>query len=249
MASTISAIRNILSDRYWIIKLGLYTGVYFYLRNQAHLWQPDLNDQTAFVFQIILFVLLIGAATVSMHMNIANEEPFLPGIKNIPDVILKSVLGIIAITPGLMLTYALYTFISNTFHFQEAFVAVLVYTISALIMSSFIFIPLILLSVRGNIIDAFRYDILFKGAGNYIVQILGFALVYTLVIGTLTIVTYKFIEEMLGDHPALLLLQCIVIIFTFFSFFSFSSDLYGDAIPEIDLKKQYKHVKKVYKKR
>lgn len=248
MASTISSMKNIFSDRFWFVKLGLFTGVYFYLRNQSHIWDPDMNDQTAFVLQIVLFILLSGCAIFSMHMNINNKQPFIPGLINIPDVILKSVFGMIAAAPGLLLTYALYVFISSTFHFQEAFVAVLVYTIAALIMSAFIFIPLILLSVRGNIIDAFRYDILLKSAGNYIVQIMVFALAYSLIVGTLTICAYKFFEEMLGDHPALLVLQCIVIVFTFYAFFSFCSDLYGDAVQEIDLEKKLKHVRKIIRK-
>ncbi len=244
MASTISAIRNIFSDRSWIIKLGIFTGIYFFLRNQAHLWEPQLSDQMAFIFQIIFFVVLLGCACVSMHRNINNMEPFIPGPTSIIEVVIKSILSLIAIVPGALLTYAVYVFMINTFHFQELFVTVIVYVIAALIMSAFIFIPVILLSVRGNIIDAFRYDILFRGAGNYIVQIMGFALIYSLVVGITTIVLYNFLLEMLGDHPVLLLLQCFVIVFTFYTFFSFSSDLYGDGIPEINLKETYRPLKR-----
>ena len=239
MASTLGAIRNILSDRYWVLKLGLFIGAYFYLRNQEHLWNPSLNEQTALMFQGILFVILLGCANISMHRNINNIEPFIPGLKSIPEIIIKSILSIIVAIPGLILAYALYIFISNTFIFQEKFVEFVVYVIAGIIMSAFIFIPVILLSVRGNIHDAMRFDIIFKGAGNFIVKIMGLAIVYSLFMGFITYVLYNFILEMLGDHPALLLLQCTLIIFTFYVFFSFGSDLYGDGIPEIDLKEKY----------
>lgn len=244
MASTINAIKNLTGDTWWILKLGIFTGAYFFLRNQSHIWRPVLNEQTVQTFEIILLIILFGCAVVSMNRNINNKVPFIPWLKDIPEIIFKTVLAAIAIAPGALVSYMLYVYMSKTFNFDEPIVTYTVYTIAAIVMSAFIFIPLVLFCARGNIADAFRYDIVLKCAGNYIVQVFGFVIAYGLIMGAITISLYFFFLEMLGDHPVLLILQCLVIILTFYTFFSFCSDMYQDVITPIKTETKGKKIKK-----
>ncbi len=244
MASTMNAFKNITGDTWWILKLGAFTGALFFLRNQSHIWNPVLNEQTVQMFEIVLFVILFGCAVVSMNRDINNKVPFIPWLPDILEIIIKTILALIVIAPGSVLTYMLYVYISKTFTFEEPIVAFTVYFISAVVMSSFIFIPLVLYSARGNIIDAFNISTILKSAGNFIVQVLTFILVYGLAMGAITASFYFLLLEMLGDHPSLLVLQCLVIVLTFYTFFSFCSDMYQDVIPEIKTETRGKNIKK-----
>jgi hypothetical protein len=167
-----------------------------------------------------------------MHRNINNKTPFFPGPLSIFDILLKSVFAVIVTAPGIFLGYTLFTYLSKSFTF-DLIVTILVYTIAAAIVSPFIVIPLVLMSVRGNPIDALRLNNLFAGAGNYIVQALSYVIQYIIIFGFITACLYFFFVEMLGDHPILLVLQCLIIVLSFYSFLAYSSDLYGEAIPEI----------------
>lgn len=249
MASTLNAIKNITGDSWWIVKLGIFTAAYFFLRNQSHIWRPVLNEQSVQTFEIILFLVLFGCAVVSVSRDINNKVPFIPGLLDIPEIILKTILGAIAIAPGVLISYMLYVYISKTFNFEELFVTVTVYAIAAIIMSAFIFIPLVLFCARGNIIDAFNIKTILTCAGNYIVQVLGFVIAYGLIMGAITISLYYFLLEMLGDHPILLVLQCLVIILTFYTFFSFCADMYQDVIPPIKTETKSKNIKKHHVKK
>ena len=237
MASLINSIRNITSDPWWFVKVGIFSGILFYILDQGYHIPPVMSDQNIMSLVIALFFVFTGVAAVSMHRNINNLAPFFPGLTNIFEILIKGTFVTIAMIPGLLLSYIIYNYLI-TVQFENLTVAVIIYVIAASIMSPFVFIPAVLASVRGNLVDAFRLDIVFKGAGNYIVQFLSYLIQYAIIVGAVTIILYYFLVEMLGDHWSLLFLKSVVIVITFFSIFSYSSDLYGDAIPQLSIKEK-----------
>ena len=108
----------------------------------------------------------------------------------------------------------------------------------------FIFVPLVLYSVNGKLTDAFRFNLIYEASGNYTVQFASYLLQYALIMGFATNLVYITILEMLGDHVGLLILKAVVIVISFLSVFSYSSDLYQDVIPEIKEKTQKRQRKR-----
>ena len=92
---------------------------------------------------------------------------------------------------------------------------------------------MVLYSVNGNLTDAFKFNIIYEASGNYTVQFASYLIQYVFIMGFATYLVYITILEMLGDHVGLLILKAVVIVISFLSVFSFSSDLYQDVIPEI----------------
>jgi hypothetical protein len=127
----------------------------------------------------------------------------------------------------------------------EPFVAFVVYLCVTLFFVSFIFVPMVLYSVNGNLSDAFKFNIIYEASGNYTVQFAGYLIQYAFIMGFATYLVYITILEMLGDHVGLLILKAVVIVISFLSVFSFSSDLYQDVIPELK-KRQDKRMRKRY---
>ncbi len=237
MASLINSIRNITSDPWWFVKIGIFSGVLFYILDQGYHIPQVMSDQNIMSMVISLFFVFTGIAAVSMYRNINNLSPFFPGLTSIFEILIKGIFVTIAMFPGLLISYFLYNYLI-TIEFENLTVTIIIYVIAASIMSPFIFIPAVLACVRGNLLDALKLDIVFKGAGNYIVQFLSYLIQYAIIVGAVTLVLYYFLVEMLGDHWSLLFLKSIVIVITFFSIFSYSSDLYGDAIPQINFEEK-----------
>ncbi|MCD7779429.1 MAG: hypothetical protein LUH05_02005, partial [Candidatus Gastranaerophilales bacterium] len=76
-----------------------------------------------------------------------------------------------------------------------------------------------------------------NASGNYVVQFLSYLIQYILILCSVTLCIYFLLLNMFGDHVSLLVLKSILIVISFFSIFIFSSELYGDVIPEIKVKK------------
>ncbi|MBQ9246195.1 hypothetical protein IJ182_08010 [bacterium] len=232
MASLVTAIRNIMSDAWWFIPVGIFTGVLFMILDQLYHIPQTVDNQTICFLLIIYFFLLIGVAGVNINRNINNKSPFFPGIIAIPETILKSVVTTLAIAPGICLAYGLYKILTN-FHFEQFLLTIIFYSLAIALVAPFILIPAVLCNARSNPLDAFRFNILFEAAGNVIVQMLSYLIQYILIVGSVTAVLYFFLLQMLGDHFSLLILLCLLIVITFLSIFSYASDMYGDVIPEI----------------
>ncbi len=240
MASLINAVRSILGDPLWIIKLGVFAAVLVVLYDN-NLNFPNGNPQLLPAFAVI-YLLMLGSAVVTMHRNINNKIPLLPGMFSILDIIIKAIGGFIVILPAALLYYAAIVYIQQNIVF-EPFIMAVIYIVVTAIFIPFIMVPLVLYSVKGNIFDAFRIKNIIDASGNFIVQFLSFILQFALIVCTFTYLIYVTLLEMLGDHISLLILKCIVIVISFFVFLIFCSDLYEDIIPAIKEKpkKKLKH--------
>ena len=232
MASLVGSVKNMMSDAWWFVPIGVLTAVLFLILDQWYHIPQTLPDDTLNMFLCIYFFILFGIVGVNINRNINNKSPYFPGIFSIFEVLWRGICTSISIIPGVALAYWLNS-ILTTFTFEYMILTVIFYAIAIALVTPFIFIPAVLCNVGNNPLNAFRLNILFLGAGNVIVQYLSYLLQYALIIGTITAVIYYFILQMLGDHCALLILKCLVIVITFLSAFSYASDLYGDAIPEI----------------
>ncbi len=242
MASLINAVRSICGDPLWIIKLGIFAAVLVVLYDN-NLDFPNGNPQLVPLFAFV-YLLMFGSAVVTMHRNINNKTPLLPGPFSILDIIIKSLGGLVAVLPASLLYYVAIEYIRQNIVF-EPFVMTVIYIIVTAIFSPFIFVPLVLFSAKGNIIDAFKIKNILDASGNFVVQFLSFILQYAFIVCTVTYLVYITLLEMLGDHISLLILKCIVIVISSFIFLIYCSDMYQDVIPEIKEKTPKKLKRKI----
>lgn len=237
MASLINAIRSICGDPLWVIKLGIFATALVFLYDN-NLNYPNGNPQLIPAFAFVYFI-MFGSAVVSMHRNLNNKEPLLPGVFSILDIIIKGIGGLVAVFPASLLYYISITYIQQNVVF-EPFIMAIIYIIVTAFFAPFIIVPLVLYSVKGNILDAYKINNIIGASGNCIVQFLSFILQFAFIICVFTYLIYITLLEMLGDHISLLILKCIVIVISFFAFLLFCSDLYEDVIPTIKDKQRKK---------
>ena len=240
MASLINSLRSIASDPWWVVKISFFACILFFVMDN------DLNypngNPALIPFYIVIFLAMLGCASVAMHRNINNKTPLFPSVFNIFEIISKSVCSTIAILPGILIYSVVISFIQNKI-VLEPFVMAVIYICVTLFFVPFIFIPVVLYSVNANLFDSFNFKNIYEGSGNFTVQFLSYILQFIFIIGASTYVIYTLLLEMLGDNVSLLILKCIVIVISFFSVFIFCSDLYEDVIPELK-KKQKKKLKR-----
>lgn len=241
MASFINSIRNITSDPWWFVKLSFFSAVVFFVLDQGYY---QSNNESYMIVYLLLCMFGFGCASFLMNRNINNRSPILPSFFNIPVLIKDSICASIVAIPGTVLFCLVVNYLYENFEF-EPFVAFVVYLCVTLFFVSFIFVPMVLYSVNGNMSDAFKFNIIYEASGNYTVQFAGYLIQYAFIMGFATYLVYITILEMLGDHVGLLILKAVVIVISFLSVFSFSSDLYQDVIPELK-KRQDKRMRKRY---
>ena len=237
MASLINSIRSITSDQWWFVKLGIFAAILFFVMDND-LNYPNGNPALTPVY-IVIFVIMLGCASVAMHRNINNKTPLFPNMFNVFEIMNKSICSAIAILPGSLICYSCFYFIQKNILF-ESFVMFVMYLCVLLFFSPFIMIPVVLYSVNGSLFDAFNIKNIYEGSGNFVVQFLSYILQFIFFICLVTYCIYFFLLQMLGDHVGLLILKTIVIVISFFSLFIFCSDLYEDVIPELKKKKKQK---------
>ena len=236
MASFINSIRNLTSDPWWFVKVSFFSAIVFLVLDQGYYNRENPNYVIVY---IILAVFAMGTASILMHRNINNLSPILPSLFSIPELVIKSIGTSLVALPGLLLFGLSVNFVADNFEF-EPFVSFVVYLCIVLFFVPFIFVPTVLYSVRGSFTDAFKIQAIIDAAGNYTVQFASYLLQYVFIIGFATYLIYTVILEMLGDHVGLLILKCVVIVLSFLSVFSYSSDLYVDVIPELKIKQKRK---------
>ena len=235
MASLINAMRNISGDGMWIVKILLLSCPLFYLIDSEFGSGYPLGDR--FTIMSFIFVLYMGVAAIMMNRNINNKSPILPGLFSVGEFIIKSICATVLILPQTVLIYAIVTYIYENI-VLEPFVMFLIYSIVIIALSPFWFIPVVLYSVNGNFFDAFKFNVISQGSGNFSVQFMSFLLQYVIIFASIAAVIVILIKQMLG-MDTVIMHACMSIIgtLTFFLFFSYCSDLYEDVIPPIKSKR------------
>ena len=236
MASIITAFKNILTDNFWGVKLACLTGLAFGIFYNQNALSANMQNYTL-AWGLFVF-LMLGVSGYMMNRNINNRTPLLPGLIQLPLVVKDAICMFVLMLPFSLIMYYAIKFYNENFTFEEAALNYFFLAAIVIICVPFIFIPAVLYSVRGNILDGYRVNLIALGAGNFIVQFLSFILQFLFTILIATILIFQIFYEMLGAETVF-----IPLTFAFFSvlsvlvFFSFCSDLYIDVIPEIkDLK-------------
>ena len=232
MASVVNAIRNVMSDKLWIIKIFVLSIPVYFTFFDTSISASILNKN--FLILIILLLIYLGCASVMMNRNINNKSPILPGIFTIPEIIIKSICSAIVALPGFVILSVICYCINSYFVLEEPFTIIVIYTVAFLIVVPFIIIPMVLYSVNGKLTDGLKYNKVIDVSGNFVVAILSFIIQYVFIVILFTYLIYKLFIEMLGEGNLVIpMIYSYVIVFSFLLIFSYSSDLYGDVIPAV----------------
>ena len=188
------------------------------------------------VWGVFIFFML-GISSFMMNRNINNKTPLLPGIFDIVLVIKDAVCMLIVMAPfSLIMYYALDFYNKNFIYEDEVILNYFFYFAIIFTCLPFIFVPTVLYSVRGNLFDAYRFDLIINAAGNFIIQAISFCFQFVFSVVLVAYLFYRIFLEMLGSDS--LFIPIIFSFFTVLSFlivFSYCSDLYIDVIPEIKI--------------
>ncbi len=236
MASVVNALRNIISDKMWLIKLAIFTAPVFYILEDEKLFNSLLDKNIPIT--VGLYFLYMGIASVMIHRNITNKSPILPGIFDIPLVIFRAIGSGLMALPGSALLYFILIYMSENFHFEEEFVSFLVHIGVVSVLVPFIIIPVVLYSANGKFSDGLRISKVIEGSGNFIVEFLSFVIQYIFVIFIFAFLIGQVFKQVFGPQSlASLILTAFVIVLTFLLLFSFASDTYEDVIPAVKSKR------------
>ena len=232
MASVINAARNLLSDKWWVVKLFVLTVPVFYILQDEYVAQTIFKENIHIL--IGLFMLYLGCSSVIMNRNINNKSPLMPGIFTIPEVIIKAIGSSIVAFPGIAILIIACYFIHSYVVLEEPFAMFILYICVISFLVPFIIVPTVLYSVNGSIADGLKLNKVFEASGNFIVAFLAFVIQYFFIVILLSYLIYRLLFEMLGDgNIGISILYSFVIVLSFLLIFSYSSDLYEDVIPAV----------------
>ncbi len=233
MASILNAFRNIMSDSWWVVKIVVYALPIFFIVNSGVLSTYTKGDRIIEI--LILSVAYLGISSFMMYRNINNKQPILPGLFQIPEVLIRAV-GVSVVTIPL---YILYIYIMNLISIYcvfEPFVMFVIYACVSLFLSPFILIPAVLYSVNGKVLDSLNIRVILEASGNFSVAFLSFIIQYLFTIFLAGYLLYRLFTEMLTDNLALNITYSLFLVISILTFYSYCSDLYKDVIPSLNKK-------------
>lgn len=234
MASLINSVRNIIGDSLWFPKLAVFTFlVYEIYINKGYI--PDTSSVYFLIF-IAFCLLMLGCCSIMMHRNINNIVPILPGLSDIPQVIIKSIFSLFIILPGVLLMSLALSFI-NTLTLDDVVRIILIVSI-IIFCIPIIAIPLVLYSVKFNINDALRFNIISQSAGGFLVQLISYIVQFIFTIFLTAFLIYEVLINMFETTDFMVIIMAFFVVLTVFSMFSYFSDLYADTILEIENNKK-----------
>ena len=234
--SVVNAVRNILSDSFWGFKLLCLTLPVFSIFHFDLLEKYKLND---FILIAIIFsTFYFGSAAFLMNKNINNKTPILPSFFTIPSFVKSFVFGSLLSIPMLTAYIYIIRFIAQNFN-AEPIVMNIIYACVTIFLAPFMFIPMTLYSVRENFADAFNLKIFYNAAGNFTVSFLAFIIQYFFIIGIPWYIAYRIFYDMVTIDTCVHAVHSFFLVLSFFTFYSYCSDMYGEVIPRIKIKKNF----------
>lgn len=235
MASIINSFRNISSDKFWLIKIIVFAVPVFMILQVNILSGYSFRDQV--IMCLILGIFYIGISTFLMNRNINNRSPIMPSLIHIIDYFKFTIFGsLISLPVYILLILSLYRVYSTLT--LEPFVMWVIYISIILFFSPFIFVPLVMYSAHGRLKDAVNIQVFFDAAGNFVVAFASYIIQYAFTILLLWYLLHRLFLEMMDDNLFINVVSSIFVIITILSIYSYCSDLYGDVIPEIVIKKK-----------
>lgn len=235
MASIINSFRNISSDKFWLLKIVVFAVPVFMIIQVNILSGYSPRDQV--IMCLILSIFYIGISTFLMNRNINNRSPIMPSLIYIADYLKFTFFGsLISLPVYVLLILSLY-WVHSTLTL-EPFVMWVIYVSVLLFFSPFIFVPLVMYSAHGRLKDVFNLRVFFDAAGNFVVSFAAYIIQYAFTILLVWYLLYRLFFEMMENNLFLNIVSSIFIVITLLSIYSYCSDLYGDVIPEIVIKKK-----------
>ena len=237
MAGVISAFRNITSDRLWIIKVAVFSiPLFMYFHDKKAVLSVFVHD---YIFFVALGLFYLGISSVLINRNINNKMPILPFIFDIYEIIIKTIGSVLAALPSLIIVCYILYFVENVVHLDNANVENIIKICTAVLMFPFICMPVVVFSVRGNILDVFKSFKIFFDCGRFIEHFLGYIIYSIIAIGLAAYLIYTGLEQYVGVEKIYVqILYSFLITLYVLMVFSWASDLYGDVIPEIEEKRK-----------
>ncbi len=235
MAGIIDSLRNISTDMWWFPKLLCLGYLAFLLIFNIDYLMA--HQQSLIALASITSVLFMGSVSILMKRNINNEAPILPGILDFPELILRSVITTLFMAPASLFLYFILKYLIENPFFEQPIHGIIIGFVT-LIFTPFIFIPTVLFAARSKIKDGFRFDLILKGGGDFIVKILLYIIQVFFFLYIPSFLFYLAIKAMMGEESSVIYMFIgFAMTVTFFSFFSYISDLYEESIPVIKSKK------------
>ena len=176
MSSIFSSFKNITSDTQWFMKLCIMTVPVFILMNYF-LDENRVFNPHVIPFLIAVLVVYTGCGTFMINRYINNTFPILPNLFGIPELLFHSIFSVLVTLPGLALCGVICYLISQNL-FLDTNIMIGLYSIVVIFFLPFIFIPLTLYAMEGNIKDALNPKPLLNGAGNFIIAMFAFVIQY-----------------------------------------------------------------------
>lgn len=235
MTSIINAVRNITNDNLWLLKvIGCSLLVYI----PASLWFKKSSDIVVFTgVTILCLVVLIGISSEIIHNVVKNKNQTLPGIKDIPAVIINSIVCPVLMIPGIALYYFLWQFILPFLNFEEAYIFYFIQVLYTVILSPFIFLPSLFFVIRKKIKDIFNLPRMYKSAGNFTLEMISFLIQYIFTVVAVFAIIYLILITVFNVSN-----EVMYAFYSFFTalsllvFYSFISELYPVTIPDFNSK-------------
>lgn len=235
MANAINAIKNIISDRIWFIKIAvLAIPVYLYFTVDNFASSILVNDLN---FWAALSILYLGVSSVLIHRNVNNKVPILPSLFDVIDIIRRSICSFIVALPGLISLFVVLYLLNTYLPYLSDTVKIIAHAACIVILFPFISIPVVIYSANGKLTDLFKVKNVQSASGDFIVSFITFLIQYALTVAFFTFLVYEAFKTFYGENfMGIPILFSFVITFSYIMLFSWASDLYGQIIPAVENK-------------
>lgn len=234
MASLIGAMRSSLGDSFWFLKLAVTVYMVYFVCFQAPLYIHDVR--IIYLLYAFIAIIMQGSAIVAMHRNLNNKYPLFPGIFSIFEIMFRGVAAFLIVLIYdiifIFLAYLLLLIPENPYIIYIKIICGLIITVVAI---PFSVIPLVLFSARGKFFDAFRFNLVYNSAGNFIAQFIIYLIQALLIFGISFVCLYFFLSQAFGKmNIGIILLMITYFIINYYILMIYFSDLYDDVIPKIE---------------
>ena len=241
MASVINAVRNIISDSWWLLKIIVFALPIFLILNYKLL--DEANQINNIIIFIIISCLYLGISSFIINRNINNLSPILPSLFSVFDLLKRSIFVSLVSIPLYMLLLYAFNYLYTTLNSQQI-VMYIIMVIVTFLFSPFILIPTVYYSVRDNLLDALNIKLILNASGNFTVAFMSYLIQYVIIFGLIGFCIYKLLTQMIESEMALNIAISIFIVLSIFTLYSYCSDLYPEVIPEVKNKVKKKKLKR-----
>ena len=117
MASVLNAVRNILSDSLWIIKIVVFSIPLFFIINYGS--TGDVFGGGRVVPCLVLASIYIGISSFIINRNVNNTVPVLPSLPEVLDIIKRALVVLFIAIPLYTALFFILNYIYQFLHFQQ----------------------------------------------------------------------------------------------------------------------------------